>query len=238
MESALRQQRASLDRQRQAIHAQLGEKTEATSLPLSPEPFITPLVATNQVDCPPISSDQLNDLVSNAARKQALDPALLKAVIKQESGFKPCAVSAKGAQGLMQLMPSTARELRVANAFDPAQNIQAGAAYLKQLLTRYNGDLTLALVGYNAGPGRADQGLNAVYPLETQNYVASILADLGIGQEESVEDREDLAPAGNEPSENLPAKKDSMPQPAKTVDPIKAPSMVPKVNFVAIKSAQ
>ena len=91
-------------------------------------------------------------------------------------------------------MPATARELRVTNAFDPAQNVQGGAAYLRQLLDRYKGDLRLALVGYNAGPGRADQPPGTPYPLETQNYVASILSDLGIDTPDSDSVKEDLAP--------------------------------------------
>ena len=90
----------------------------------------------------------------------------------------------------------------------------------------------MALSGYNAGPGRADLGPDAVYPLETQNYVASILADLGIDQEEPSDDREDLAPAENEPAEKISGKKDGIKEPAQ----ITPPSTVPKVNFVAIKS--
>jgi len=144
-----------------------------------------------------MDSGKLNELVLAAAQKHSLDPSLLKAVIKQESGFKPCAVSIKGAQGLMQLMPATARELHVNDPFDPAQNVQAGAAYLKQMLERYKGDLRLALVGYNAGPGRADQGADASFPIETQNYVASIISELGLDQPEGASSEEDLAPSDN-----------------------------------------
>jgi soluble lytic murein transglycosylase-like protein len=103
---------------------------------------------------------------------------LIRAVMRQESGFKPCAVSAKGAQGLMQLMPETAQLLRVGDVFDPAQNVQAGASFLKRLLKKYNGDLRLALVAYNAGAMRADQSDPARYPLETQGYLANIFAEL------------------------------------------------------------
>jgi soluble lytic murein transglycosylase-like protein len=207
LEEALKQQRASLEKQRQAIHRQLAEKiekNEAFSAPV--EQFIAPLTTppsrlfaaleapAQPADCPALDIDKVSKLVSFAAQEQSLDPALLKSIIKQESGFKPCAVSMKGAQGLMQLMPGTARELHVTDVFDPAQNVQAGAAYLKQMLERYNGDLRLALVGYNAGPSRADQATTAPYPLETQNYVASILADLGIDQPDSANTQEDLAP--------------------------------------------
>jgi soluble lytic murein transglycosylase-like protein len=100
-------------------------------------------------------------------------------VIKQESGFRPCAVSPVGAQGLMQLMPDTADQLRVADAFDPAQNVNGGAAYLKQLLTKYKGDIKLTLGAYNAGPKRTDDAGGVPNIPETQNYVASILADMG-----------------------------------------------------------
>jgi hypothetical protein len=102
----------------------------------------------------------------------------------------------------MQLMPATARELRVNNVFDPVQNVQGGAAYLRQLLNRYKGDLRLALVGYNAGPGRADQPAGTPYPLETQNYIASIFSELGLDTPDSDTAKEDLAPpdAAEEPT--------------------------------------
>ncbi len=155
-----------------------------------------------------MENSKLTEVIAAAAQKHSLDPALLRAVIKQESGFKPCAVSIKGAQGLMQLMPATARELHVSDAFDPVQNVHAGAAYLKQLLDRYKGDLRLALVGYNAGPGRADQGAENPYPNETENYVASIFSDLGLHQPESASDQEDLAPSGSTEVETEQATKE------------------------------
>src|SRR5205085_361018 len=98
---------------------------------------------------------------------------------RQESGSRPCAVSAKGAQGLMQLMPATSQQFGVADPFDARQNIQAGAKFLKQLLTRYGGDVTKALAAYNAGPGRVDQAGGAVPGIpETIHYVSSILSSL------------------------------------------------------------
>ncbi len=182
--------------QRQAIHRQLGEKEDKTEPSrLAVEQFIVPFPSRGEPDCPPLETGKINDLVTAAAQKQSLDPALLRAVMKQESGFKPCAVSVKGAQGLMQLMPATARELRVSNVFDPAQNVQGGASYLRKLLDRYKGDLRLALVGYNAGPGRADQRAGTMYPLETQNYIASIFSDLGIDTPDDDSVKEDLAPS-------------------------------------------
>jgi soluble lytic murein transglycosylase-like protein len=107
-----------------------------------------------------------------------VDPELIRAVINQESGSRPCAVSEVGAQGLMQLMPATASELGVQNAFDPKQNVDAGAKLLKQLLAKYNGDISLALSAYNAGESRVDRE-GAVPPIsETINYVFSILSQL------------------------------------------------------------
>jgi len=103
-----------------------------------------------------------------------MDPALVKEMIKVESEFNPEAVSTKGAQGLMQLMPETASLLRVADPFDPSQNIEAGVKYLKHLLVKFH-DLTLALAAYNAGEGIVEE-LGAVpdYP-ETRAYVEKVL---------------------------------------------------------------
>ena len=121
----------------------------------------------------------LTSLIQTAAANNGLDPALLSAVIQQESAGDPSAVSPAGAQGLMQLMPRTAASLGVTNPFDPTQNVNAGAAYLRQLLDRYNGDTSLALAAYNAGPGRVDQyGGIPPFP-QTQHYVSSILARIG-----------------------------------------------------------
>jgi len=194
-EDAVEKQLASIEKQRQALRALLGAKADTQSNSARSHPvayFIDPMVpvvsqpavfneAVSQIDCPRLGEDEVSELITSAAQKQDLNPALLRAVMRQESAFKPCAISVKGAQGLMQLMPATARELHVSDVFDPVQNVHAGAAYLKQLLNRYNGDVRLALVGYNAGPGRADQSLSVPYPLETQNYVETILAELGVG---------------------------------------------------------
>jgi soluble lytic murein transglycosylase-like protein len=179
-QQAIQQQLTSLDKQRQSIHQQLGAPVDAAGIRVAD--FIDPWPALLQSSCPALDRDEVNALVAEAAHQQALSPELLRAVIKQESAFKPCAVSVRGAEGLMQLMPTTAQQFHVADPFDPTQNVRAGAAFLKQLLTRYKGDLRLALAAYNAGPLRADQQSNRPFPIETQNYLTNIFADLGVDQ--------------------------------------------------------
>jgi len=204
-EDALQKQRESVQRQQQAIRSRMGETAFADSKTAAQfiEPM-TPAPAFTVAPCPSLEDGRLGALVSSAAQKQSLDPALLIAVMRQESGFRPCAVSVKGALGLMQLMPETARELHVADVFNPEQNIRGGAAYLRQLLDRYKGDLRLALVGYNAGPRRADLPTGAPYPLETHNYVAAILAELGLGGPVDQVPNEDAAPLEVEDQAKVP----------------------------------
>lgn len=115
------------------------------------------------------------DIVARAASQYGLRPELLRAVITAESNFNPNAVSSRGAQGLMQLMPGTANALGVANPFDPEQNIFGGAHYLRQQLDRFDGDESLALAAYNAGPGVVAR-YHGVPPYpETRQYVTRIL---------------------------------------------------------------
>ena len=114
-----------------------------------------------------------------AAETYQIPENLLKAVAKAESDFNPNAVSSCGAQGIMQLMPSTARSLGVSNSFDPAQNIMGGAKYLRQMLDNFDGDVSRALAAYNAGPG-AVRKYDGIPPYkETQNYVAKVLGYAG-----------------------------------------------------------
>jgi len=118
--------------------------------------------------------DRLDRIVREAAERNKLDPALVKAVISTESGWNPNAVSRKGAVGLMQLIPETAQRYGVNNSFDPAQNIEGGTKYLKSLLDRYNGDLTKSLAAYNAGERTVDVNGGVPAIPETQRYVQKV----------------------------------------------------------------
>jgi len=115
-------------------------------------------------------------LIESVAGREQLSPALLRAVIQAESGGRPCAVSEKGALGMMQLMPATAEELGVSDPFDPAGNVAAGARFLKQLLERYGGNLMLALSAYNAGPARVDRAGEIPEIAETKAYLDRVLS--------------------------------------------------------------
>ncbi|HXI13068.1 MAG TPA: lytic transglycosylase domain-containing protein [Thermoanaerobaculia bacterium] len=118
----------------------------------------------------------LRELIGEAGRAHRVDPRLVAAVVHRESAFNPNAVSHVGAQGLMQLMPATAKWLGVSNSFDARQNVFAGAKYLSMLLDTFDGDLDLTLAAYNAGPG-AVQKYRGIPPYrETQKYVAAIRA--------------------------------------------------------------
>jgi soluble lytic murein transglycosylase-like protein len=118
---------------------------------------------------------QIERLVSANAGAWGVDPALVKAIIANESGFDANATSKTGAQGLMQLEPGTAAELGVTDAYDPAQNISGGTRYIRGLLDRFHGDLRLAIAAYNAGPGAVVK-YNGVPPYaETQQYVENVL---------------------------------------------------------------
>ena len=116
-----------------------------------------------------------DDLILENARLNGVRADLVRAVVQVESAFNPNATSPKGAMGLMQLMPQTAKQYGVKNAYNPSENVRAGVAYLRQLLNRYENNETLALAAYNAGPGAVDKYDESIPPYrETQNYVAKI----------------------------------------------------------------
>jgi hypothetical protein len=123
------------------------------------------------------SSQSMNEVINAVSGRHHLDPDLINSVIHAESGFNPRAVSRKGAQGLMQLMPLTASRLGVVDAFDPSDNLEGGTRYLRELLERYNFDLIKALAAYNAGPQRVEQYHGVPPYYETQTYVARIIRD-------------------------------------------------------------
>jgi soluble lytic murein transglycosylase-like protein len=130
-----------------------------------------------------------DQIIAQTAGKYGVDPQLIKAVIKTESNFNPLAISQAGAMGLMQLMPNTAQSLGISDPFDPIQNIDGGVRYLKSLLTRFNGNIDLALAAYNWGPGRIESnGITDLtdpvqfekLPAETRNYIQRIRQYLGL----------------------------------------------------------
>jgi len=120
------------------------------------------------------STQDIDAAIDQAASRHNVDPNLVRAVIKVESNFNPNAVSRKGAMGLMQLMPQTARQLKVANPFDPLQNVDAGVRHLKQLMENYGGDVKLTLAAYNAGQGAVTRSAGVPHFAETRNYVKRI----------------------------------------------------------------
>ena len=147
-------------------------------LPPPPQPAVpaaVPTATTAPAILPP--APDLNQVVNSASAAYHLDPDLVNSVIHAESGFNSHAVSRKGAQGLMQLMPDTASKLGVANAFDPQSNVAGGSRYLRELLERYNFDLIKALAAYNAGPERVEQYRGVPPYRETHDYVARIVRE-------------------------------------------------------------
>jgi soluble lytic murein transglycosylase-like protein len=118
--------------------------------------------------------EKIEQMLHEVSGRYHVDPALIRAVIETESNWNSSAVSSKGAQGLMQLVPGTAQQFGVNDAFDPKQNIEAGVRYLRMLLERYDGDLDKALAAYNAGPGAVDRAGGVPHYRETREYVQKV----------------------------------------------------------------
>ncbi|OQA07160.1 MAG: Soluble lytic murein transglycosylase precursor [bacterium ADurb.Bin374] len=155
---------------------QTGLAAKPSAPPKAPAPLATVPLPVPAKNTRAIDPEQYLSLIDKYAAKYGIDPALVKQVIAVESGYDEQSVSDKGALGLMQLMPETARELGVTNPFDPEENISGGTRYLAQLLKQNGGNLRLALASYNAGPGAVRQ-FGGVPPFpETRSFVRKVLS--------------------------------------------------------------
>jgi hypothetical protein len=189
--------RRAIEQQKRSVRRQVGEGEDATDSwftvpwprrgtptdapgPLTPAERAKPAAVRSSLrpDCNPYAPSDLEELIQSAAEREGYESKVLHAVIRHESAYYPCAVSPKGAMGLMQLMPETARTFGVVNPLDPVENVNAGSRFLGQLLERYSGDLVLALGAYNAGPGSVDRHRGLPPYEETRDYVTRILRDL------------------------------------------------------------
>ncbi|MGH9626912.1 MAG: lytic transglycosylase domain-containing protein [Bryobacteraceae bacterium] len=173
MQSAVEKQRNSVRRQ---VTGHAASTASFFTTPWLDAPLVSAGVASSPVaDCEALPSETLEPLVTESAQRESVSATLIRAMISKESGGRPCAVSPKGAQGIMQLMPATQIDLGVRDPFDPAENIAAGTKYIKQLLDRFKGDTSLALAAYNAGPNRviAEGGVPDIP--ETRDYVSGIM---------------------------------------------------------------
>lgn len=159
-------------------------ETDTAPAPVKARLSIDPLSKRTPTPAPAVpqsvtalSRQGLSDVVNGAGERHQIDPDFINSVIRAESGFHQNAVSKKGAQGLMQLMPGTASQLGVSNAFDPHANVDGGTKYLRELLEKYNYDVPKALAAYNAGPQRVDRYHGVPPYYETQSYIARIIRD-------------------------------------------------------------
>jgi soluble lytic murein transglycosylase-like protein len=176
MEESLRKQSESVARQLQSVGK---AQPRSVAAPLPPPRALRPVLGTLHA-CDALPPGSIDPQIKMEAERQNVAPELLRAVISAESAYVPCAVSDKGAMGLMQLMPGTAQAMGVSDPMDPADNLRGGVRYLGQLLERYGGDLSLALSAYNAGPATVDK-YGGVPPIpETQNYVREILKKITV----------------------------------------------------------
>jgi soluble lytic murein transglycosylase-like protein len=179
-QASFEKQRAAAEKQRKSVERQMLAVRPEQAVYTAPARVVAAASWTGPADagCERISPPQISNYLESVAERESLNPDLLHVVIAQESSFFPCAVSHKGAMGMMQLMPATAADLGVTNPFDAKENIDGGARYLGYLLQRFGGDLRLALAAYNAGPTRVDD-YRGVPPFpETVDYVSRILRRL------------------------------------------------------------
>ena len=170
---SIERQRQSIERQREAIRKQVAGARLAAAGSAD---------VTGIPECDPLPPDTVSPMIERAAKDAQLPQKLIRAVVAQESGFRPCALSNKGAQGLMQLMPETAEELDVEDPFDAAANLAAGAKFLRQLLEKFKGDLSLSLAAYNAGPAAVEEAHGMPDIPETRAYVDAIVKEMGVKQ--------------------------------------------------------
>jgi soluble lytic murein transglycosylase-like protein len=172
---------SSLDRQRASVQQQARTAGASMTPWAHPNLPVTPKMASimwSPPPCEPVAPVELSKMIDNASEKNGVDPSVIREVARQESGFRPCAVSPAGAEGLMQLMPSTQDQFKVIDPFSPVASIDAGTKLLKQLIDKYHGDLSLALSAYNAGSATVDKAGGIPNIPETQNYVTNILSRL------------------------------------------------------------
>lgn len=139
--------------------------------PVSPAEF-------EMVEPPKATKPQIQGLIAQVAREQSMDQRLLRAVVEAESDYNSHEVSSKGAMGLMQLMPDTAKEMGVKDVFDPYQNLTGGAKYLKKMIAQFDNNIELALAAYNAGPGNVQKAGGIPNIAETKKYVSKIMAKM------------------------------------------------------------
>lgn len=184
-ESALVRQRAvmavmeeSLAKQRASILRQVGATGDTGFFILPPPVRMSSIAPAATADCDPLPEAEIGALIDRVAKSEMVQPELVKSVMRQESGFRPCAVSSKGAMGLMQLMPDTANQFHLKDPFDAETNVGAGAKFLKILLDRYKGNLEKALSAYNAGTATVDAVDGIPNIPETIDYVRQILSTI------------------------------------------------------------
>jgi soluble lytic murein transglycosylase-like protein len=199
--------RAELARSRPALKA----TTEASTAAALPNAVLSPGASAKALDGYTTGDAKVDSYIADSGVRHGVDPVLLYAIMHRESAFKKRALSNKGARGLMQLMPGTAARFGVRDIFDPAQNIEGGARYMGWLLRRFDGDVRLALAGYNAGEGAVDKYGRRVPPYrETQEYVRriserySLMRDPDSARRAPVVNRAQ-ATAANQTAQPLPA---------------------------------